>query len=140
MAKRYIPTLLRRAGLAIKQKEYGRAYLFFDAVMEHIIPPFALLTGLSSLSLFAALILFFIAPDNSPNKSLTLISLVLGLLIILGQIIYIFYGLYLVKAPRKVYQALLYAPAFIVWKIGVYVRVLLGRGEKGWVRTERNET
>ncbi len=135
VARRYIPALFRGAGSAIKQKKYGRAYLFFDAVMEHIIPPFALLTGLSGLSFLTALLLFFVAPNNS----LGLISLILGSLIIVGQIIYIFYGLYLVKASRKVYEALLYAPVFIVWKIGVYIQVLLGRGDKGWVRTERNE-
>jgi len=135
VARRYIPALLRGAGSAIKQKKYGRAYLLFDAVMEHIIPPFALLTGLSGLSLLTALLLFFVAPNNS----LGLISLILGSLIVVGQIVYIFYGLYLVKAPRKVYEALLYAPVFIVWKIGVYIQVLLGRGDKGWVRTERNE-
>ena len=141
VARRYVPTLLRGAGSAIKQKKYGRSYLLFDAMMEHIIPPFALLTGLTGLTLFAALILFFITPNDSlVNNKLGLINVLLGSLIVLGQIIYIFYGLHLVHAPRKVYKALLYVPFFIVWKIKVYVQVVLGRGTQGWVRTARNET
>lgn len=141
VARRYVPTLLRGAGSAIKQKKYGRFYLLFDAMMELIIPPFALLTGLTGLTLFVSLFLFFITPNNSlVENNLELINVLLGLFIIFGQIIYIFYGLYLVRAPRKVYQALLYVPVFIGWKIGVYVKVLLGRGTQGWVRTARNET
>lgn len=141
VARRYVPTLLRDAGSAIKQKKYGRFYLLFDAMMEHIIPPFALLTGLTGVTLFAALILFFITPSDSfVNNKLGLINVLLGLFIVLGQIVYIFYGLHLVHAPRKVYESLLYVPLFIVWKIKVYVGVMLGRGAQGWVRTARNET
>jgi len=141
VARRYVPTLLRGAWTAMKQKNYGRFYLLFDATMEHIIPPFALLTGLTGLALLAALILFFIIPNDLPaNNKLGLINLLLGSLILFGQIVYIFYGLHLVRAPRKVYAALLYVPLFIVWKIKVYVQVVLGRGTQGWVRTARNET
>ena len=140
VARQYIPALLRGAGSAIKQKKYGRAYLLFDAVMEHIIPPFALLTGAIGLTMLASLILFFIVPSDSPfNHSLRLTSVTVGSFTILGQIIYIFYGLYLVNAPRKVYEALLYVPAFMVWKVWLYMRVVFGKGAQGWVRTERNE-
>ncbi len=139
MARRYVPSLLRAAGSAIKQKEYGRAYLLFDAAMEHIIPPFSLLTGLSGLAFAAALVLFFIARNNpAVNNSLAIVNLLLGTAVFLGQIIYIFYGLYLVKAPAQIYKALLYAPAFVIWKIILYMKVMFGRETQGWVRTARN--
>ncbi|MCP4424510.1 MAG: glycosyltransferase [Chloroflexi bacterium] len=141
MARRYVPALLRESRAAVKKGEYGRAYLLFDAVMEHIIPPFSLLTGLIGLGLLTALILFLLTPNISPAyNSLRIINLVIGIINILGQIIYIFYGLYLVRAPKKVYKALLYAPAFMAWKIWLYVRIMLGRGQEEWVRTARNET
>ena len=59
--------------------------------------------------------------------------------IIIGQMIYIFAGLILARAPRTVYQALLFAPAFMLWKIWLYVRLLLGIKPGGWVRTARND-
>ncbi len=140
MARHYIPALLRGAWSAIKQKNYGRAYLLFDAVMEHIIPPFSLLMGLSILSLFTALLLFFIGLNTLPvNNSLGIISATIGLLIIAGQIVYIFYGLYLVRASSKIYKALFYAPFFMVWKIWLYIKVMFGKGTDEWVRTERND-
>ncbi len=141
MARRYVPALLREARSAASRKEYGRAYLLIDAVMEHIIPPFSLLTGFIGLGLFAALLMFLLTLNISPlTDTLGLVNLILGSAIVLGQMIYIFYGLYLVKAPKKIYKALLYAPAFMVWKIWLYIRIMLGRGEDEWVRTARNET
>lgn len=140
MAQTYVPPLLRQAGAAIKQGRYGRAYLLFDAVMEHIIPPFSILVGVTGLGLLAAVVLFLIPPASPLINSLQKINLILGLFNLLGQIIYIFYGLRLVRAPRKIYQALLYAPAFVFWKIWLYIRILLGRDRQGWVRTARNES
>ena len=55
-----------------------------------------------------------------------------------GQIIYVFGGLSLADAPHTIYKALLFAPALVVWKTALYVRVLLGLDQSGWVRTARN--
>jgi 1,2-diacylglycerol 3-beta-glucosyltransferase len=59
--------------------------------------------------------------------------------VLLGQLIYVLAGLRLAQAPVSVYRALLYAPAFVVWKIWLYGRVWLGGKPRGWVRTARNE-
>ena len=67
-------------------------------------------------------------------------AVLLGILLLLGQSIYILVGLILSGAPKKVYQALFYAPVFIVWKVWLYVRVLIGLDRKGWTRTVRNDT
>jgi hypothetical protein len=53
--------------------------------------------------------------------------------------VYILAGLLLSRASKKVYQALLYAPAFIVWKVWLYMRVLAGFDREGWTRTARND-
>ena len=141
MARAYVPALLRESWRVLRKGGYGRAYLLFDAAMEHIIPPFSILTGLSGLSLATAVMLFFVTRDASlVNGRLGQLNLILGTAVILAQIIYIFYGLHLVRAPKKIYQALLYAPVLVAWKIWLYMRIILGRGQQGWVRTARNET
>ena len=53
--------------------------------------------------------------------------------------IYLFSGLKLVHAPKSIYRQLLYIPFFVLWKIWLYIRVMLGRDQQGWVRTARNE-
>ncbi|MCB9420711.1 MAG: glycosyltransferase family 2 protein [Ardenticatenaceae bacterium] len=138
MAQTYVPQLLKASWKAVRAGEYGRAYLLFDAVMEHIIPPFSILAGLTGLGFLAALILFIFDPMHRQN--IGTINLILGSVNIIGQIIYIFYGLHLVQAPRQIYKALLYAPGFVFWKIWLYIRILLGRDKDGWVRTARNQT
>lgn len=121
MVRQYVPRLLRTALTR-------RNFLLFDAAVEQLIPPFSIVTIGSLVCLLAAAAL----------QSVRATILCAGT--ILGQIIYIVASLILARAPRKLYQALLYAPAFIAWKIWLYVRVLIGRDQHGWVRTARNDS
>jgi 1,2-diacylglycerol 3-beta-glucosyltransferase len=121
MLRQYVPRLLR-AALA------RRSFLLFDAAVEQIIPPFSLIAAASLLSLIAS-----VALQSIP-------AVLLGVFLLLGQAVYILAGLWLSGAPKKVYQALLYAPIFIVWKVWLYLRVLIGLDRKGWTRTARNDT
>ncbi|MEZ4714216.1 MAG: glycosyltransferase family 2 protein [Caldilineaceae bacterium] len=126
MAKRYVPRLLKAFWSGQQKQPNLSAFTYLDAAIEHIIPPFSIVTGLSLLFLFMALLL----------QSTAAIALGMGLLI--GQIVYFGTGLLLVNSPRQVYVALLYAPLFVVWKIWLYLRILLGLDKQGWVRTARN--
>ncbi len=117
-ARRYVPQLLR---CSLRR----RSFLLFDAAIEQLIPPFAVLFGASLLLLPAALL--------SGGRRVR----ALGLGIVAGESIYTLSGLALARAPRSVYRALLYAPAFVAWKCWLYVRVLLGLDRAGWVRTAR---
>jgi len=121
MVRQYVPRLLR-AALA------RRKFLLFDAAVEQIIPPFSLVAAASLLSLVGALAL-----QSIP-------AVLLGVFLLVGQAVYILAGLWLSGAPKKVYQALLYVPVFIVWKVWLYLRVLIGLDRKGWTRTVRNDT
>jgi cellulose synthase/poly-beta-1,6-N-acetylglucosamine synthase-like glycosyltransferase len=120
MIRTYVPGLI---GEGLRQ----RNFLLLDAAIEQLIPPFSVVAGLSVITLLAALLL------RSPR------AIALSVAIIIGQMIYIFAGLALARAPRTVYQALLFAPAFVAWKIWLYMRMLLGIKPGGWVRTARNE-
>jgi cellulose synthase/poly-beta-1,6-N-acetylglucosamine synthase-like glycosyltransferase len=120
MVRQYVPRLLREA---IVQ----RSYMLFDAAVEQIIPPFSLVAAASMACLLMAVALQSLA------------GILVAAFLVLGQIIYILAGLLLSGASKKVYQALLYAPAFVVWKVWLYLRVLIGLDRKGWTRTARND-
>lgn len=120
MIRNYVPGLLRKA---LRQ----RSFLLFDAAVEQLIPPFSVVAAASVALLLAALAL------QSPP------AIILGAALVLGQAIYIFAGLALARAPAGIYKALLFAPAFIAWKVLLYLRLLLGIKPKAWVRTARND-
>ncbi|HEU5015533.1 MAG TPA: glycosyltransferase family 2 protein [Roseiflexaceae bacterium] len=120
MIRRYVPELL---AAALRR----RSFLLFDAAIEQLIPPFSILAMAGVAVLFGALLLG------------SMLGMGLAIFILAGQAVYVLNGLMLAGVPRKVYQALLYAPLFIVWKLWLYVRVLLGFDRGGWVRTARNE-
>jgi len=143
MVRGYVPRLLREAWRAVRTGRGRRGYLLFDAAMEQIIPPFSILAGASILGLVLAAILGGAAaltvgrPAWQIGGGMAWAGLDLGIALLLGQAIYTFTGLLLARAPRRVYLALLAAPALVVWKIWLYARVLLGLDRQGWVRTKR---
>jgi 1,2-diacylglycerol 3-beta-glucosyltransferase len=120
MIRRYVPALL---AAALRR----RSFLLFDAAIEQLIPPFSMLAIMSVAVLLGALLL-----GSGPG-------LLLAAFLLAGQALYVLNGLVLAGVPRKVYQALLYAPLFVAWKLWLYMRVLLGFDRGGWVRTARNE-
>lgn len=133
MIKRYVPALLKKAA---DKPPKTSARLYYDAVMEHLIPPFSILAAASAACFVAAMAIARL--PSAGKKKISRLNVSLGAGILGGQLIYLLSGLRLAKAPVAVYRALLYAPAFIIWKLWLYVRVLLGRDSDGWIRTQRN--
>lgn len=126
LAVQYIPKLLRATFAAPAKETRPSRYVLFDSMMEHLIPPFSIVTGLTLIYLILTVIW------GTP----TLVLLASGLFI--GQLVYILAGLILARTPASTYRALLYAPFFVLWKIWLLVRVI-GRSEQaGWVRTARD--
>jgi cellulose synthase/poly-beta-1,6-N-acetylglucosamine synthase-like glycosyltransferase len=120
MVRRFVPQLLGEAARR-------RSFLLFDAAVEQLIPPFSVVVGAGAGVLLAALAL------RSP------LGIAIAAAIVVGQAIYVVTGLILARAPWSVYRSLLFAPAFVGWKIWLYVRLLLGLKPRAWVRTARNE-
>jgi cellulose synthase/poly-beta-1,6-N-acetylglucosamine synthase-like glycosyltransferase len=140
MLRRWVPRLLRDASRALGRGQWRQAYLNFDVAMELLIPPFTVLVGLSVLLLAAALLLFALSTWLAPSVlSWATANLLLAVFVALGQTIYLGVGLYLSGAPKAIYKALLHAPAFMLWKLVLYGRVLSGGQQKSWIRTARNE-
>jgi len=126
MARRYTPRLIRHAFFPPRGSVRVSPFVLLDAMMDLLIPPFAIVAGLTLL--FLAL-----APWLGGSW-----GVFLGLYLLLGQLLYLLSGLLLTKAPAKVYLALLYTPIFISWKIWLYLRVLFRFERQGWVRAVRD--
>lgn len=122
MVRQYVPGLLKRS---VRE----RNFVLFDAAMEQIIPPFSVLAGLSMVGLGTAVL-----QPKARRKT----ALFLSLFTLAGQVFYLLAGLKLARAPRTVYRALLGVPRFLLWKIRLYLGVLLGKKDEAWVRTGRN--
>jgi 1,2-diacylglycerol 3-beta-glucosyltransferase len=145
MRRKYVPQLLKQTWRGIKAGDFRHAFVLFDAVMEHLIPPFSLLFGASVLLFLGNMIL--LAVDNFFNGKMIFTFepgiaqwnfIWIGLLLV-GQVFYLVAGLVSIRAPWFVYRSLLFAPVYIAWKYVQYVEVALRKSEFAWVRTHRNE-
>ena len=112
----------RLLGAFLRQPRW--AYL--DTFLELLVPP---------LSLWALLQVVFLVLAILSERP---VWLGIALACMLGTGFYVFSCLYLRDAPRKVWFALAAAPVFVLWKIPIYLGLLLSGGQRGWVRTTRN--
>ena len=113
---------LRLLGGGIRHWDFVR----IEALAELITPPLSLLVA-GCLFTFVLSLLIWPWP-----------GLLLSILLIVGLMVYIGSAFYLLRPPKRVYKALLYAPTFMLWKLWVYF--VLSRSKKHtseWVRTSR---
>jgi cellulose synthase/poly-beta-1,6-N-acetylglucosamine synthase-like glycosyltransferase len=118
MIRGYAPRLLRDA---VTLRDPVR----LDAVAEQVVPPLSVLSALTSLTLAVTLL-----ARSRPGRGL-------AALVLLGQLAYVLAGMRLAQARLRAYIALLLAPAYIPWKLGVYLTAALGRHDGRWIRTAR---
>jgi 1,2-diacylglycerol 3-beta-glucosyltransferase len=120
--RRQVPTLLGR-GLR------RRSWASIDGAIELLIPPF---------SIFIALTLVLLGLSLWAGSGWLIAVAVTGLA---AQCLYTLRGLAL--ASRRyphIYRALLFVPAFVVWRLWLYLSVLTRRGWVQWTRTDRTPT
>lgn len=96
-----------------------------DAVVEQLIPPLSVPVLAAGAVLAGGLL-------TRSRLATVLAALGLG-----GQIGYVLTALALVGAPWRIYAALAYAPTYVGWKVWLYARSMLARGDGPWVRTAR---
>jgi cellulose synthase/poly-beta-1,6-N-acetylglucosamine synthase-like glycosyltransferase len=118
LARAHGPALVRGA---LRHADLAR----LDAIVEVCLPPISLLAGLLAVVTVSALALPWL-----PGKAVALALVALFAL-------HVLIGLVLANLPPRAYLSLLYAPWYIVWKIGLYVGAAIQRGEARWVRTDR---
>jgi cellulose synthase/poly-beta-1,6-N-acetylglucosamine synthase-like glycosyltransferase len=141
MALRYGPQLLAAAGRALHKGQFSWIFRYLDAVMEHLIPPFSVLFSVSAVCLAAAAVFFllvFLAPGQTDN-TLVWANLLLGCALLLMQVIYVISSLSMVGAPASAYRGLLFAPWFVLRKLGQLASVFARRTPRTWIKTTRND-
>ncbi len=108
-----------------------------DGALDLLIPPFTILAAVSVAGLFLTLLLRFFGAAPPANLNLALWSGAVA-----SEAVYVLSSLRLVRAPRLIYARLLFSPMFVIWKLGLYVKMLLSKKEDdtpAWVRTGRHE-
>jgi 1,2-diacylglycerol 3-beta-glucosyltransferase len=99
--------------------------LRLDAAAEQLLPPLSVTFALGLCCLLAGGLL------ASP------LPMLLALISLAGQLGHLIGGLILVGAPRRAYLSLAYAPVYVLWKVALYGRALVGGQSRSWVRTAR---
>lgn len=126
--------LIRRlSGPLLREGLRSRDAALLDAAMDLLVPPFTILAGISGLAAAAGLLLAALRP------AAFVVGVASGLAAVLAaESLYVLTALALVRAPARIYLRLVFAPLFVAWKIGVYLRLAAGRGGAAvWTRTER---
>lgn len=118
LVSRYATRLLT-AGL--RQRNWTK----LNAGLELFIPPQSIQALGAAGSLAASILL----------SSLLLTGLGAGIL--LAQVIYVFGGAVRLGIPLVPLRALLFAPAYVLWKGWLYLRIIGGRSCEEWLRTPR---
>ncbi len=146
MSRRYVPRLGKKIWSEMMNHRFKQAYLFFDAIMEHVILPFSILVGANLLLVLINLGFLALASEwgrigalGVASIRMSEINLFISIGLLLGQIFYLIAGLLAVRAPSNIYLSLLYVPVYMVWKFVQYGQVIIAKGQPEWVRTRRNE-
>ena len=105
-----------------------------DRAIELIVPPFAEMFALPALLGGLCALLARLCGWLSAGLLAEAWALILVL-----QAVYLFGGMWVARMPARVVLSLLFAPLYIVWKLGLYAIMAVGRSAVGWKRTERHE-
>lgn len=128
LAKRYLPTLARRAVTG----PHGLRPAYLDAAFDQLLPPLSVLAAadLACLTGSAAMVVFGSGRAGRVN-------LVMATCCSVALVGHVWSGLRSVDAPRSAFVALLRAPKLIAWKLALWLRVLARPSSVKWQRTKR---
>ncbi len=101
-----------------------------DTLIELALPSYSMLFAWSFLLLLVALLLLLLGFENN---YLVIWSIVL----IVMQLANFVYGLIISKAPLKTWLFTILIPAFLIWKVFVTIKGIIGIKDTDWQKTER---
>jgi hypothetical protein len=130
MARRYLPQLVKQTITDSGDRRIAAA----DAALDQLVPPFSLLVA-ATAAWSAAMALRAVASPGHRARSIAP-----AVIVVTVQAAYVLSALKMVSAPKAVYRALLGAPRLVMWKVGLWLRMLVRRGDVAWVRTARNRS
>ncbi len=93
---------------------------YFDSAMELLIPPFSIYAFL----IIFFFILFLLLDFHGPN-----LNFFIWVTVMSGLLIYVAAGLILARTSLKVYQNLLYAPYYLLWRSWIVLQHTLSKKE-----------
>jgi 1,2-diacylglycerol 3-beta-glucosyltransferase len=129
LARRYVPTLVRRA--AHERGRRRRALL--DTAADLIVPPLSVLVAASvSTSLLSGVV------SASRRSGATRFGRRTAVTSSVALVVCVLSGLRLANVPPSVYRSLAGAPVAIGWKVALWGRMLVTPDEVAWTRTARN--
>jgi cellulose synthase/poly-beta-1,6-N-acetylglucosamine synthase-like glycosyltransferase len=132
LARRYVPRLLAKA--AGHRQPYRIAHV--DAALDQLVPPLSVLLA-ATISATAASATAAVIGGHGRSR-LGRAGTMLSLVSLGGFVAHVLGGLRVARVPRSVYAALLHAPRAVVWKVVLWLRVLLRPDRVSWTRTRRN--
>jgi hypothetical protein len=130
MARHFVPPLARQA---VRGGPAGR-FAYADAAADQILPPFSLVVLATGAAAALATLAAVVTPGRRSRRGLAA-----GAAAVAVQSGYVLSGLKMVDAPPAVYRSLASAPRLVLWKAGLWLRILRRPDEVAWVRTTRNE-
>jgi glycosyltransferase involved in cell wall biosynthesis len=129
MATRYVPRLARRLLQPASRTRVADA----DGVFDHLVPPLSVLVLANGGVGAAALGMRIVRRGRLDRVSVAISAASTGLVVA-----HVLAGLWTADAPRSVYRSLAQAPRMILWKVGLWKRVLVKPDDVTWTRTARN--
>ena len=129
LARRFVPILLRRAFKGDRSLRVAHV----DAVFDHLVPPLSVVAAVD-VACGAGALLAAVIGRRRRFRWLLAADVASGV----ALVAHVVAGLRSVEAPRTVYRSLRSAPRLAVWKVGVWLRVLVRADDVTWTRTNRN--
>ncbi len=128
------PLLKKYSWLLFTEAVRRKSFIIFEAFLDLVTPAFVNIFAFTMLMvLMNLLLIFFNAVGDRTFYFLWMLLLTL-------QIFYVIAGLWVSKADKRTYIALLNVPRYIAWKMLLYFKLAYRGHNKLWIRTTREAT
>jgi len=104
-----------------------------DTAADLLVPPLSVLVAAQAAAGAASAVAYVLAPSRARRAVLAVN--VAASAVVVGHV---FAGLRSVGAPASTYRALASAPRMVLWKLGLWRRVVADGDDVAWTRTARN--
>jgi cellulose synthase/poly-beta-1,6-N-acetylglucosamine synthase-like glycosyltransferase len=120
-----LQALKRDVGPMLLEGVFRGRPMVIDAAVEQLIPPLSVAVS----GALACAILGAVAGSPGIVAAASFAAI--------GFVAHFTIGLIAVRAPARVYRALLGAPAYVLWKVTLYARAAATPPSQSWIRTRR---
>lgn len=128
-----LKSTLPRLVEAVARGSRGSRRATLDTALDVAVPPLSVLVAAQVAAAAGATLAWALAPTPARRRQVALDALAAAALA--GHVVA---GLRSVDAPASTYRALASAPRLVVWKVGLWLRVVSDDSTVEWTRTARN--